>query len=370
MIINKRSLYIIILIGLISMIGCREEPLPEEGFDLTNISYDPQPYDLFIPEHLPTFETPADNPLTEDGVRLGQHLFFDPILSVDSTLACSGCHDPKLAFTDGGAFSVGVDGKIGTRSSMSLLNVAYTFNGLFWDGSSLTLEHQALLPVENPVEQQEDWFNVERKLQNNESYRSLFRKAFGIQHSSEITKELAAMALAQYQRILISADSKFDRVEYGNTAAYTNDELEGRDMYFDADPLLPDAECAHCHNGPLITTQQYFNNGIEPNIENLTDFPDQGRGKVTNILFDNGKFRAPTLRNIALTAPYMHDGRFATLEEVMDHYNSGGHYSENIDPLIAPLGLSDSQKQNVIKFLHTMTDTSYLSNPFVQNPFQ
>ena len=340
-----------------------------EGADLTDITYDPQAYDISLPDYLPSFTIPVDNPLTLDGIKLGQNLFYDSILSVDSTVSCASCHLPELAFTDGKAVSTGVDGLSGTRSSMSLVNIAYAFNGLFWDGRSETLEEQALIPIEDPVELLENWDNVELKLQRNERYQTLYRKAFGINNSKEIDRNLTVKALAQFQRIIISADSKYDRVEFGSNTSYTNEELDGRDMFFDADPLTPDAECGHCHNGALLTTQLFFNNGIE-NVENLTDFPDKGLGGVTNILFENGKFRAPTLRNISLTAPYMHDGRFQTLEEVMDHYNSGGHFAENIDPLIRPLNLSEIQKANIIKFLETMTDTSYLTNPLIKNPYK
>lgn len=338
------------------------------GVDLTDIPYSPESYNLEVPDYIPNYINPEDNPLTVDGIRLGQHLFYDPVLSIDSTVSCSSCHDPRKSFTDGLTFSIGVEGQT-PRSSMALINTAFLANGLFWDGRSMTLEHQALLPVEDPIEMNETWANVEKKLRKSELYQTLFRKAFGINNSEEIDRTLVAKSLAQFQRIVISLDSKFDRVEYGNTAAYTNDELEGRDMYFDADILLPDAECAHCHPGPLLTTNTYFNNGIEQ-VEDLEGFPDKGYGEVTGILFDNGKFRAPTLRNIALTAPYMHDGRFETLEEVVDHYNSGGHFAANLDPLIQPLGLTDSQKENIVKFLHTFTDTSYLSNPLIINPFE
>jgi cytochrome c peroxidase len=350
------------------MVACEKNPKEDGGIDLTNLPYDPVAYQLELPDHFPGFTIPEDNPFTLDGIILGQHLFYDPILSVDSTVSCSSCHIPEKAFTDGKALSIGVGGLTGTRSSMSLVNVAYTFNGLFWDGRSLTLEEQGLEPIENIVEFVEDWDNVELKLRRNERYRELFRKAFGIQNSSEITRTLTVKAISQFERIIIGGDSKYDRVEYGNNAAYTNDELDGRDMFFDADPLTPDAECGHCHNGALITAQQYHNNGLDEAAD-LNDFADKGRGRVSNILFENGKFRAPSLRNIELTAPYMHDGRFNTLEEVVDHYNSGGHYSENIDPLIYPLNLNEKQKENIVKFLKTMTDTSYLNNPLVRNPF-
>lgn len=360
-----------LLLAFIILIGCRKDKMEgqDQGVDLSDIIYNPTNYDLEVPDHLPSFTIPEDNPLTLEGIRLGQHLFYDPILSSDSTVSCSTCHIPELAFTDGLALSEGVGGAKGRRSSMSLVNIAYAFNGLFWDGRSMTLEEQALLPIEDPVELIEDWENVEEKLRRNRTYQSLFRKAFGIAVSDDITKELAVKSLAQFQRIIISADSKFDRVEFGTNTAYTNEELRGSELFFDIDPFTPDAECSHCHNGALLTTQTYFNNGIEQ-VESLNDFPDKGLGEVSGILFENGKFRAPSLRNIELTAPYMHDGRFETLEEVIDHYNSGGHFAENIDPLIRPLQLTEEQKSDLLSFLTTMTDTSYLTNPLIVSPFK
>ena len=361
-----RSLFIF---AILTVISCKKDPIISDSKDLTDIDYNPQNYPLEIPEYFPSFAIPEDNPITVDGVVLGQHLFFDPILSADSTISCASCHLPEKAFTDGTKVSVGVNGNVGRRSSMSLVNIAYAFNDLFWDGRANSLEAQALEPIEDPLELIEDWDNVENKLKRSKRYQELFRKAFGITNSDEITRLLTVRAIAQYERIIISGNSKFDKVEYLDIAAYTLSELNGRDMFFDADPMTPDAECGHCHNGPLLTTQQYVNNGIEE-VENLEDFSDKGRGEVTGMLFDNGKFRAPTLRNIELTAPYMHDGRFATLEEVVDHYNSGGHFAENVDPLIQPLGLSEKEKADIVAFLRTFTDTSFMKNSYITSPFR
>ncbi|HRG69185.1 MAG TPA: cytochrome C peroxidase, partial [Saprospiraceae bacterium] len=146
------------------------------------------------------------------------------------------------------------------------------------------------------------------------------------------------------------------------------DQQEGHDLYFNIDVLIPDAECFHCHAAPLMMANDYFNNGIDT-VTSLDDFKDTGRGGITGVRFDNGKFKAPTLYNIALTAPYMHDGRFKTLEEVIEHYNSGGHFAENKDGFIRKLGLNRRQKQSLIAFLNTLTDTSYLQNPDVLSPF-
>jgi len=236
------------------------------------------------------------------------------------------------------------------------------------DGSITTLEAQAIEPVINPIELHEDWGNVEDKLRDHDTYPEMFRKAFGIEHKGDITKELAAKAIAQFEKIIISGgNALIDRILRGDTFP-SDSQFNGYDMFNDISPDLPDAECGHCHNGPLLTTNDYFNNGLD-GVSDLNDFEDLGRGEVTDYIFDNGKFRAPSLRNIALTAPYMHDGRFETLEEVIDHYNSGGHYADNLDPLITELNLNDEQKQDIINLLHTFTDTTYLQNPDLLSPF-
>ncbi len=344
-------------------------PTPEFP-DLSDIVYDPILVDLTIPDPLPPMDIPTDNPLTKDGVELGRFLFYDPILSGNETMACANCHLPKGGFTDNLAVSKGVDGTAGIRSSMSLMNAGYVTQGLFWDGRIQTLEEQALLPVEDPIELHNEWEEVEEKLRRHNDYPTRFRKAFGINNAGEITKELAVKAIAQFERSLVSANSKYDQV-IRKEAFFEEDELNGFELFFDVPNDLPDAECGHCHNAPLFTVNQYFNNGLD-SVGNLEDFVDKGLGAVTNNLFDNGKFRAPSLRNIALTAPYMHDGRFQTLEEVIDHYNEGAHFADNIDPLIRPrgLGLSEQHKKDLVAFLHTLTDTSFVNNPAFQNPFE
>lgn len=310
--------------------------------------------------------------MTKDGVALGRMLFYDPILSADSTMSCSSCHLPEHGFTDNLAVSIGVAEEAGSRSSMSLTNAAYLTNGLFWDGRRNTLEGQALDPVTDPLELLDDWDNVEKKLRRHADYPAQFRKAFGIESKLEITRELATQALAQFERILISGNSKFDKHRKGELFL-DDSELNGMIMFFDSGQQLgidlPDAECAHCHNEPLLTNNDYFNNGLDV-AEVPEDFVDPGRGEVTSKVSDYGRFRAPTLRNIALTAPYMHDGRFETLEEVIEHYNSGGHPSYNKDPLIRPLNLTEEQKQDLLNFLKALTDEEFINNPEYKNPFE
>ncbi len=323
--------------------------------------------------------------MTVDGIQLGRRLFYDPILSADSTQSCSSCHLPEGSFTDNKAVSTGIDGIAGRRSSMSLLNIAYATNGLFWDGRSPSLEDQALRPVEDPIEMHNTWSNVLEKLKKHPTYPTYFRKAFGISSKKEITKELAAKAMAQFERILISSgQSKFDKYLAGDPDALDDDEKDGKLMFFDEGGAvgLPDAQCFHCHGGLTLTGNQYFNNGLD-SVASLDAFVDKGRGEVTGNPYHNGQFRAPTLRNIALTAPYMHDGRFNTLEEVINHYSSNGKGVINEDPFIRQVGfpipgtnpvqysgLTNNQKKMLVKFLHALTDTAFVNNPDIQSPFE
>lgn len=362
---------------LVAAIGCQDDdqvivnPGPEVG-DLEDIPYEPQPYEVQIPDSFPPMLIPEDNPFTYDGIRLGQHLFYDPILSRDSSLACAGCHFPEAGFTDNRAVSPGIDGISGTRSSMSLVNIGFENAGLFWDGRVKTLEEQALLPIEDPIEMHHLWVDVIEDLKEHPTYPEMFRKAFGIEDRSQITKELAVKAIAQFERIIISGNSKFDKIRYDNDpfVDFTSDELAGFQMYFDEGFGLPDAQCFHCHNAPLFTVEDFFNNGLQ-NAPDLNSFPDPGRGAVTGSVIDNGKFRPTTLRNITLTAPYMHNGSLQTIEDVVDFYSDDVHYADNLDVnLNAPLGLTEEERNQVVAFLKTLVDTSYLDNPLVRNPFK
>lgn len=329
-----------------------------ERDSLTHISYHPTPYALEEPAGFVRMVIPEDNPLTREGIALGRRLFFDPLLSTDSTVSCATCHLPHLAFTDGQAQSIGVHGRRGRRNAPTLLNVGYLYKGLFWDGRVATLEAQSLHPVTDSMEMANTWAEVERRLRRHAEYPALFRQAFGIRRSSQIDSILVAKALAQFQRTLISANAKFDRKMRGELA-FTPQEQRGWTIFFDASMDVPHSECAHCHADPLFTTLEFANNGIDA-VSSLERFPDRGRGAVTGNHYDNGMFRVPTLRNIALTAPYMHDGRFATLEQVIDHYASGGHYADNLNPNIMPLRLRPADKADLIAFLHTLTDSTAL----------
>jgi cytochrome c peroxidase len=318
-------------------------------------------YDYAEPDHFAEMLLPAEPPVTELGVALGRRLFYDPVLSLDSSISCASCHLPALAFTDGRAFSTGVGGRPGRRSSMSLVNVGYYHDGFFWDGRAQTLEEQVLHPIRDTLEMAVDPAVIDERLRRHPYYGPELARL------PSAGERPWVIALAQFQRSLISADAKYDRVRRGE-AQYTESEQRGFDIFFDVGNGLPTGECAHCHTEPHFTNRAFENNGLNAAID-WSDFPDPGRGAITGVAFETGKFRVPTLRNIALTAPYMHDGRFATLEEVIDHYNQGGHYAPNVNPNIHPLGLSERDRADLLAFLQTLTDTNFVTNEAFHNPF-
>lgn len=333
----------------------------------------PTAYALTLPATFPQNPTlPTDNPLTNEGVTLGRMLFYETRLSRDNSMSCGSCHQQSKAFTDGRARALGVDGQQHPRGAMSLTNLLWepTLN---WDGAASALEAQARIPIENAVELHQLLAVGVAKLQQTDLYPPLFFKAFG---SKTITEENTLKALAQFERTLISANSRYDRYYAGDRSALTPDEVQGLLLFNNhPDPShgIAGANCFHCHGGTLFTARDFFNNGLD-----LT-FADNGRGQATSQAFDNGKFRAPTLRNIALTAPYMHDGRFATLEEVVDHYSDHvQRQSPNIDPNMldatnvpfgAQLSLTATQKRQLVAFLKTLTDTTFVRDKRFANPF-
>ena len=325
---------------------------------MTDEIYDPTPYELNLPANFILAEIPEDNPLTKEGVSLGRHLFYDPILSGNNTQSCASCHQQKNAFADSTQFSLGIDGSIGTRNTMQITNIMWTQN-LFWDGRTNSLEEQALEPVENPIEMHENWPHAVHELSDHTKYPSLFFKAFG---SKTITKELVAKAIAQFERTLISKDSRYDKV-IGGKIFFTDDELAGFEIF-----NTEKGDCFHCHGSILFTDNSFHNNGLD------SIHLDQGYSKVTGKIADLGQFKTPSLRNVALTAPYMHDGRFQTLEEVIEFYSEGLINSNTIDPLMknvhnGGIQLSVTEKRELVAFLHSLTDTVFTDNPTFSNPF-
>lgn len=337
---------------------------------------DATPIDLSerIPEipYLGNFKIPEDNPMTEEGVLLGRMLFYEEMLSGDNTMSCGSCHIQDFAFSDGKAVSKGIDGITGKRSSMALVNLLWD-RKFFWDGRASSLEEQALMPIQDEIELHQSLEDAVAKLQASEVYPRQFKKAFG---DVTITPERIGKALAQFERTLLSTDSKFDKWNRGEVEL-TLSEYRGFRLMVHPDPGsgLEGGNCSDCHK---------FNNFVDPEAEmrnNGLDVTvvDKGLEAITGDTNDRGKMKIPTLRNIAVSAPYMHDGRFNTLEEVLDHYNSStvfGH--ENVDGLIksaynnpldpTQLSLTDEQKADIIAFLHTLTDQTYLTNPEFSDP--
>lgn len=323
-----------------------------------------QPLDIppFFEDNIIAPVIPFDNPQTVEGIALGKKLFFDPLLSANNTQSCASCHAPQNAFTDISRFSVGIDGISGNRNSMPLFNLAWNFDEkFFWDGRVFSLEHQALEPVTNPVEMYNTWETVISRLQQHPEYPTMFLNAFG---EGVITKEKTTKAIAQFERTLISGNSKFDRYLAGN-ATLTPQELNGLNVFMDETK----GDCFHCHgnpNNPLWTDNIFHNNGLD------ATFTDIGLGAVTGDPADNGKFKSPSLRNLAFTAPYMHDGRFNTLDEVINHYSEGLQNSPTIDPLMKKVAeggvhLTPQEKQDLKAFLLTLSDPSFINNPDFQN---
>ena len=335
-------------------------------------SFSPSPYFLRIPNHFPVMEIPLENPMTEEGVQLGRLLFYEKRLSGDNTMSCASCHNQTYSFSDTNKYSIGIDGIAGNRQAMPLINLGWE-DFYFWDGRAKTLEEQILEPVPNPIEMHLDWSSAIEKIKEDQHYRNLFFKAFG---ESTIDSIRVSQAIAQFLRTLISGESKYDVMyKYENGIELLSNELEilqqidadewaGYDLF----KSLNGADCFHCHNGPLMRVKKFSNNGLIPNF-----FNDLGRSIVTNNPDDNYKFKVPTLRNIAVTAPYMHDGRFQTLEEVIEHYSSGIHMSPTLDPLIefgsvGGVQLNDTEKGFLKKFLLTLTDNDFLTNIKFQDP--
>jgi cytochrome c peroxidase len=292
---------------------------------------------------------------------LGKKLFFDTILSGDETQSCATCHDPQKSFTDNDRFSKGIDGNVGTRNAMPLFNLVWNFNERFaWDGKELSLERQALEPVRNPIEMHANWKNIAEKLKNHSEYPILFSQAFGL---AIIDSTLITKAISQFERTLISGNSKFDRYLLGETTL-TVQEQNGFNVFMDESK----GDCFHCHgsdNNPLWTDNAFHNNGLDES------FTDLGLGNVSGDPADNGKFKSPSIRNLAFTAPYMHDGRFATLEEVINHYSEGLKASSTIDPLMKKVsqggvGLSTQDKVDLKAFLLSLSDIEFVNNPKFQ----
>jgi cytochrome c peroxidase len=331
------------------------------------VEWDPSPYTL----EYGIFPEPSiadDNKLTIQGVQLGRMLFYEKILSKDGTQACASCHMQEFAFSDTAKFSIGVQGLPGKRQAMAVFNMAWHNNEFFWEGRAHLLRDQALMPIQDELEMDETLENVIAKLSANQMYKDQFMRAFG---SEEITSEKMSLAMEQFMNSIVTNNSKYDQF-LNDSSVFNPSEKRGFDLFFtEYNQFFPDesgADCAHCHSGDNFENDLYMNNGLEAMASDI------GREEVTKNAGDKGKFKVTSLRNIELTPPYMHDGRFSTLEEVVEHYNSGLKSSPTLDPALEQtrgtgLMLSEQDKIDLVAFLKTLTDNDLISNNAYSNPF-
>lgn len=337
---NKERLALLaILLGVLLLPGfqaCRDLVSPPS-----------RPYELKIPEGFPDLEIPEDNQLTQARVDLGKKLFYDPLLSKDSSMSCASCHRQELAFTDLRAISVGIKGRVGLRNSPSLINVAYS-PYFFYEGGSPSLEAQSLGPLETPHEMGLDAALLEKRLRGHPEYERMAQEAYGMGMKIYVV----ISALASFERTLISANSPYDSFVRGDTGALNEGEKRGMELFFGEK-----TDCATCHPAPLFTDFSLKNIGLKESFE------DKGRYRITLDSADIGKFKTPALRNIALTPPYMHDGSMQSLEDVIDHFDRGGSGHVNQHSKVRPLGLTKQEKQDLIAFLNALTDLDAISNP-------
>ena len=329
-----------------------------------------EPYEFLYPKNFGNKITiPTDNPTTKQGVYLGRMLFYETKLSSNNKVSCGTCHQQKLAFTDGKQFSIGVDNVPTERNSMSLANLLWV-NNFFWDGRAKGLEEQANGPLTHQHEMGNTLEKGIERLEKSKEYPRLFKQVFG---TNEITSDRIQKAISQFERTLISANSKYDQYLNGT---YTPSEAEKNGMNLFMTSPNPEknirgADCAHCHGTPKMFKELFHNNGLDAVAKDI------GREKQTGLPNDNGRFRVVTLRNIELTSPYMHDGRFKTLEEVVNHYNEHLQQSNTLSAFLQnksndlngkSLALTAKEKKDIVHFLKMLTDYTFINNPEFSDP--
>jgi len=320
----------------VTVFSCSEN---RDNFDLNYPDYFPDPHYTF-----------ENNPITQDKFELGRKLFHDPVLSRDSTVSCATCHAQGHAFADHNvAVSTGIENRLGNRNSPSIVNIAWQ-TSFMWDGGINHIEVMPLAPITNETEMDEDMSRLIARLNRNTKYKTMFSNAFG---KSKIESQQVFFALAQYMSFLVSSDSKYDKVRQGKSE-FTQDESTGYQVFL--------AKCNSCHKEPLFTDYSFRNNGLSYQED------DPGRYRITLSENDKHTFKVPTLRNIVLTYPYMHDGQIPDLMAVLDHYDHGMMPHKNLDPVFinegrAGIRLTHEEKTSLLAFLKTLTDSSFLSNP-------
>lgn len=331
-------------LGLMLVLGCDSEPVslpPPVGPLVTDV------VPAGFAAGTPTSRAPADNALTEARAQLGRRLFFDKQLSRTHEVACGSCHFIEHAFSDPHAVSSGVERRVGTRNAPSLANLAWG-NSFFWDGRARTLEDQAGQPIENPLEMDLPLDDAVARIAADPSYSAAFDQAY----AQPVDAGSLRKAIASFVRVLVSADSPYDRHLRGDDSQFGDAELRGERIF-----VSEKGGCFHCHPTGPLTNEGYFNDG------SYQEGGDTGRQALTHRTGDLGKFKVPALRNVAVTAPYMHDGSLATLEDVVDQYIRGGNGNLATDPAIAPLSLSADERADLLAFLRALTDPTFLRDP-------
>lgn len=306
-----------------------------------------------IPSWFPEMGIPAENELTQARIDLGRKLFYEKKLSRDESISCGSCHHLNKAFTDGKQIAIGVEGRLGIRNTPTLANIGYT-DRMFMDGGVKTLELQSQSPIFTHEEMDFTIAEFLLRIADDAEYERMFSEAYGQEPGAYgISRSIAA-----FERTFISGNSRFDQYEYQHDeTALSAAEKRGRDIFFSTE-----TGCIECHVPPLFTNFEYENIGLYEHYE------DTGRARITQSLDDVGKFKVPNLRNVAETPPYMHNGSFATLEEVVEHFNSGGVGHVNQNSLIRPLGLTEQEKADLVAFLHSLTDESFMNNSDFADP--
>lgn len=370
----KSGLMLLVLAGALGW-----EELRPGGEGALGMAREALPIPLGLPADTWTFYVPASNPLSAEKVALGKRLFFDPSLSADGKISCGSCHQPERGFADAEPLAVGIGGRRGTRNSMSLLNVIYN-PAQFWDGRTDTLEQQALEPLTHPDEMgNRSLAEVLERLRGDAEYRAGFRAAFG--ENQAIDAPRLAMALASYERTLVSGNSPFDRFQAGDETALSPAARRGLSIFRGR------GRCSRCHvateQQPLLTNFAYQNTGVAAGhpsfdrlarlaarrielspsprplveMEGIAGSHELGRALRSGLLFELGSYRTPSLRNVALTAPYFHDGSATSLADVVRFYNGGGRSNLNLDEELHPLGLSINEERDLATFLEALTGT-------------
>jgi cytochrome c peroxidase len=338
-----KNFRLLLVLGLAAATSCGEKESPEAALAFTQPPHFPKPtYDF------------TTNPISRPTFELGKALFYDEMLSRDNSISCASCHQQGAAFVHADHdVSHGIDDLLGTRNAPPVINMAW--NPLFfWDGGVHNLDLVSIAPIENPVEMDETLENVLAKLNKSNKYQQMFNAAYG---TPEINSARMLKAMSQFMLMLVSANSRYDKYVLGDKSVLNSQEINGLN--------LVKSKCTPCHSSELFSDFSFRNNGLALR----GNPPDEGRKHITLLSSDLYKFKVPSLRNVAITAPYMHDGRFQTLENVLNHYTTGVQNTANLDNLLVRsdgtrgISLSAQEQQDIIAFLQTLTDESFIRDP-------